>query len=313
MLKVSHILLRRELNGTHTILSKGRVGDLDVQQVTKYFDNANDKLLTAGIKVSDTDKGVVFYGANASDIFQIVSRSKVTNNKDVSIYLLHRLIQTLFYLRSQTSEAVVQGYINMMKIEPVTGRTYKKTFIEYFSKQKDVVATQLWANLSKFLEKLDSDYMDKQPLYDLVLRSIARISMEYSPAMDSTLSLDIDISSIKGDIAFVGALTSDENSLTAILLDKTSSYSSSIIQDGYITDSKAKSNLLSFINDDPYLKAAFSTSKTALDGNGLVVSKQTDPEKVVQDALLKVDKRSEDDVYGVEKSWLNWWLERAQQ
>lgn len=309
--KVQYVLASRGATGKYTIISKQGVSDTDAELIISTAQTVGLKSITPFIGVKDSSKGLLLSGADSGDLIKIVSRSFYRADiKNISLYLLHRLSQGLLFLRSQTDDAIMEGFIQSCKLSPETGRFDKKTFIDYFSSKNGIVGTALWANLSSFLAKMDQEYLDAQPLVDVLLRSLVRMGPNYEPRFDSTMNFDLPLNKVPSDILLIGGIVSEDRSIIAVLLDKQDSYSRSIVQEGFITDSKAKSSLVNFINDDPFLKAAFSTSQSSLDGDGLVPEKLTDSEEIVKDAMISIEKNKSNDVYELNASWFDWWIQR---
>lgn len=308
--KVQYVLASKDATGVLKLISSQNVSKGDADNIIASAQAISLKAITPFIGAKDSSKGLVISGAKAGDVVKIIARSNVSlgNNSKISLYLIHRLSQGLMFLRSQTNDAAIEGYIQICQLDPSTGRFNKKIFIDHFDKQKGVTSTALWANLSSFLAKMDQEYMDAEPMLDMLLRAVARISPDYNPRFDSTMSFELPINKIPSDILFIGGVISENGSIISVLLDKQDSYSKTIIQEGYMTDSKAKKSLLSFIDDDPFLKAAFSTTKTNLDGHGISADKVKEPEEIVKSAMISIEKNKPNDVYELNSSWLEWWI-----
>lgn len=313
MNKVKFVLASRQQDGKLAVVSQQGVNDEEARLILDTAQQTQLKSITPFISVRDTSKGLLLRGRDAGDLITIINRSLLgsKSRKEISLYLLHRISQGLLFLRSQTSDQVIDGFIQVCRLDPYTGRFEKKAFLNFFGKQSDTVNTVLWANLSAFLAKMDQEYLDAQPLVDVLLRSIARISTDYEPRFDSTMTFDIGLDKIPSDILLIGAVVGDDQSIISVLLDKQDSYSKSIIQEGYMSDTKAQASLINFINDDPFLKAAFATSPSALDGNGIQEQKIDIDEAVIQDAMISIERRKESDVYGQDASWFDWWRARS--
>lgn len=311
--RVQYVLGQRNADGTISLISSQNVRQDDAQNILDSVKGVALTSLTPFIGVKDSSKGLVIVGPKANQLFNIVGRSGFTssNNTKFNLYLFHRLSQGLIFLRSQTSEKVIQGFIQCCKLDSYTGRFDKKSFFAYFSKQEGVVHTALWSSLSQFLAKLDQGYLDNEPTVDMLLRAISTVAPVYSPATDWSLTFDVPLNKFPEDIIFLGAVVAEDSSLISVLLDKQDSYSRSIVQEGYITDSKARASLVNFINEDPFLKAAFATSPSALDGKGISPQKVTEPEEIVKDAMIKIEQTRVKDVYNVNASWIQWWKERT--
>lgn len=311
--RVQYVLGQRNSDGTISMISSQNVKQEDAQNILDSVKGVALTSLTPFIGVKDSSKGLVIVGPKANQLFNIVGRSSIaaSNKTKFNLYLFHRLSQGLIFLRSQTSEKVVQGYIQCCVLDGNTGRFEKETFFTYFSKQEGVVHTALWSSLSQFLAKLDQGYIDNEPTVDMLLRAIAPFAPNYAPSADWSLTFDVPVNKFPEDIIFLGAVVADDSSLISVLLDKQDSYSRSIVQEGYITDSKARASLVNFINEDPFLKAAFATSPSVLDGNGISPQKITESEEVVKDAMITIEQTKVKDVYNVNASWIQWWNERT--
>lgn len=310
--KVQYVLAAKQADGTLKVISSQNVSSGDADAIVSSAQSVALRSISPFIGVKDSSKGLVISGVKAGDIMKIISRSfQFSGQKSkISLYLIHRLSQGLLFLRSQTNDAAMQGYMQICMLDQFTGRFKKEIFIDYFSKQQDVVATALWANLSSFLSKMDQEYLDAEPILDMLLRSFTRVSPNYDPKFDSVMEFSLPINKIPSDILLIGGVVSEDGSIISVLLDKQDSYSKSIIQEGYITDSKAKSSLINFINEDPFLKAAFSTTSSSLDGNGLINEKITESEEVVKSAMISIEKNKPNDVYELNASWFDWWIQK---
>lgn len=311
-------IAKKNSNGRYSIFDSQGVKSDDGQAILEKIDLSGSTTITPTLFVRDSDKQVVVSGSKAKDVFRIIGKSFTNTtwdfgNRSVSLYLIHRVALGLLYLRSQTSEKFMTSYLAVATLDRATGRFQKDDFLDLAAKDSNLVGTKIWAGLSDYLKKLDQDYIDKQPMTDMLLRSFMRISPDYQPQYDSQITFKDVYTTFPEDFIFVGAVVSSDSSLTAVLVDQPVSYSKSVIQEGYMTDSKSRKALISFIDSDPFLKAAFSTTRSKLDGDGLTSEKISQPESVVKDAMMKVSAKSSEDVYGIDSSWLNWWTKKQSE